>query len=426
MNNITRRGLLSTVTKFSTSVSVASQPTSAVSPLPSKVLNTPWTDKFVLLRPEDYTTMPMYRVLDLQGRILNSSQDPQLEPTTYLKMYKCMVLLNTMDRILYDAQRQGRISFYMTHYGEEANCVGSAAALHDSDWIFSQYREAGTLMYRGFDLEAFINQCYGNCEDKGKGRQMPIHYGSKKHKFVTLSSPLATQIPQAVGAAYALKRSGQGGCAIVYFGEGAASEGDTHAAFNFAATLQCPIIFYCRNNGYAISTPSKEQYAGDGIVARAEGYGIAAARVDGNDVLAVYNGTMAARQYAITENKPVILEAMTYRVSAHSTSDDSSAYRQTEEMQLWQQYNPIDRLRLFLEARNLWDSEQEQQFVAASKKQVLETFISSEKKLKPEWKEMFTDVYHEMPKHIAKQMEYMDNHLKTYKNNYPLKDFKQN
>ena len=144
-------------------------------------------------------------------------------------------------------------------------------------------------MWRGFPLEQFMNQCYGNSKDwgertafisitlllsLGKGKQMPVHYGSEEHNFVTISSPLTTQMPQAVGSAYAFKRDGSGRIVCVYFGDGAASEGDAHAAFNFAATLKCPVIFFCRNNGYAISTPTNEQYAGDGIAGKGPGYGL--------------------------------------------------------------------------------------------------------------------------------------------------------
>jgi len=180
-------------------------------------------------------------------------------------MYKDMVTLSVMDGIMYDAQRQGRISFYMTNYGEEASHIGSAAALHPEDMVFGQYREAGVLMYRGFTLDDFMNQLYGNVLDAGKGRQMPVHYGSAKLHFQTISSPLGTQIPQAVGAAYALKMAEKQNVTICYFGDGAASEGDCHAAMNMAATTESPVIFFCRNNGYAISTPTSEQYRGDGI-----------------------------------------------------------------------------------------------------------------------------------------------------------------
>ena len=158
-----------------------------------------------------------------------------------------------MDRILYDAQRQGRISFYMTNYGEEAAQIGSIAALRPDDLVYAQYREAGVIMYRGYSLQNVCDQCCGNADDIGKGRQMPVHYGSRDLNYVTISSPLTTQLPQAVGSAYAFKRAREDRVVIVYFGDGAASEGDAHAAFNFAATLRCPVVFFCRNNGFAIS-----------------------------------------------------------------------------------------------------------------------------------------------------------------------------
>nr|KAF6410586.1 hypothetical protein HJG63_009090 [Rousettus aegyptiacus] len=282
-----------------------------------------------------------------------------------------MTLLNTMDRILYDSQRQGRISFYMTNYGEEGTHVGSAAALDNTDLVFGQYREAGVLMYRDYPLEQFMAQCYGNVNDLSKGRQMPVHYGCRERHFVTISSPLATQIPQAVGAAYAAKRANANRIVICYFGEGAASEGDAHAGFNFAATLECPIIFFCRNNGYAISTPTSEQYRGDGIAARGPGYGILSIRVDGNDVFAVYNATKEARQRAVAENQPFLIEAMTYRIGHHSTSDDSSAYRSVDEVSYWdKQDHPILRLRHYMQSHGWWDDEQEKAWRKQSSKKV--------------------------------------------------------
>ncbi|KAJ2711596.1 hypothetical protein H4R19_003171, partial [Coemansia spiralis] len=198
--------------------------------------------------------IPTYQVMDTDGRVLDTANEPQVTKEEALTIYRNMLTLNAMDQVLYEAQRQGRISFYMTSFGEEA-LIGSAAALDAKDMVFGQYREAGVLLQRGFTLPQFMNQCYSNEKDLGKGRQMPIHYGTKALHFQTISSPLATQIPQAAGAAYALRREGNKQCAICYFGEGAASEGDFHAGLNMAATLGCPVIFYCRNNGYAISTP---------------------------------------------------------------------------------------------------------------------------------------------------------------------------
>lgn len=193
--------------------------------------------------------MDCYRVLDPAGNIIAGAEDPQIDKETALKVYKSMLLVNTMDTVMYDIQRQGRISFYMTSFGEEATHFGSALALTMEDVIFGQYREVGVLMWRGFTLDDIMNQCCSNQYDHGKGRQMPVHYGSKRLNFQTISSPLATQIPQAVGSAYyqkmvASKEGKTPNCTVVYFGEGAASEGDFHAAMNFASTLETPTIFF--------------------------------------------------------------------------------------------------------------------------------------------------------------------------------------
>jgi 2-oxoisovalerate dehydrogenase E1 component alpha subunit len=159
--------------------------------------NSVYTEKLEFLQQNKI--IPTYRVLDKNGKVILKDHDPQLPNDTLVKMYKDMVKLNRMDQVLYDAQRQGRISFYMTNYGEEASHIGSAAALTLDDVVFGQYREAGVLMYRGFTLDNFMNQCYGTDLDLGKGRQMPVHYGSKDLNFQTISSPLGTQLPQAAG-----------------------------------------------------------------------------------------------------------------------------------------------------------------------------------------------------------------------------------
>ncbi|XP_037727952.1 2-oxoisovalerate dehydrogenase subunit alpha, mitochondrial [Drosophila subpulchrella] len=388
----------------------------------------PFVSELKLIHPEDYAPIPIYRVMDSDGYIADESQDPQLSREVVEKMFRDMVLLNTMDKILYDAQRQGRISFYMTNFGEEASHIGSAAALEMRDLIYGQYREAGVLVWRGFRIDQFIDQCYGNVDDLGRGKQMPVHYGSRELNFVTISSPLSTQMPQAVGAAYAMKlRPENDACVVCYFGEGAASEGDAHAAFNFAATLGCPVILFCRNNGYAISTPSHEQYRGDGIAGRGPmGYGIATIRVDGTDVFAVYNAMKMAREYTLRENKPVVFEAMAYRVSHHSTSDDSTAYRPAEEIEVWNSVeHPISKLKRYMVHKGWFDETEETEFIKDVRKKVLKQISVSEKKLKPNWREMFEDVYAEMPDHLIKQQEELEKHIQAHREHYPLKDFKQ-
>ena len=266
---------------------------------------------------EHKSVIPTIQLLNSEGKFNTTKYHdiikPVLKKDVLEKVYKQMLTINIMDAILYDAQRQGRISFYMTSYGEEAANCGSAFALTNEDVVYAQYREQGVLLARGFTLEEFMNQCFSNAKDYGKGRQMPVHYGSKKLNFHTISSPLGTQIPQAAGAAYALKLAKKQAVCIAYFGDGAASEGDFHAALNMASTRDCPAIFFCRNNGFAISTSTKDQYRGDGIASRGLGYDIPTFRVDGNDFFSVYAVTKLAKEICLKEHRPVLIEAMTYR-----------------------------------------------------------------------------------------------------------------
>eukprot|EP00123_Amoebidium_parasiticum_P022571 comp9020_c0_seq1/m.4212 comp9020_c0_seq1/g.4212 ORF comp9020_c0_seq1/g.4212 comp9020_c0_seq1/m.4212 type:complete len:442 (-) comp9020_c0_seq1:731-2056(-) len=380
-----------------------------------------FTETMQFTDPSKTVPMEIYRVMDRHGKIFDPSQDPNLGEETILKMYHTMLELQAMDNVLYEAQRQGRISFYMTNYGEEGTQIGSAAALDLNDMIFGQYREAGVLLYRGFSVEQCMNQCYSNKLDFGKGRQMPVHYGSRELNFQTISSPLATQMPQATGAAYALKRQGKGHCVVCYFGDGAASEGDAHAAMNFAATLEAPVIFICRNNGYAISTPTKEQYRGDGIAARGPAYGMETIRVDGNDIFAVYNVTKEAHRRASTQHKPVLIEAMTYRIGHHSTSDDSSAYRSLQEVNYWdKEDHPISRLRGYMTDKGWWDDAKETAAKLAARKKILTEFAKAEKILKPSINEMFTDVFDDVPLHLQRQKKEMEEHIAKYPKEYAL------
>lgn len=212
---------------------------------------------------------------------------------------------------------------------------------------------------------------------------------------------------------------------VAYFGEGAASEGDFHAALNIAATRSCPVIFICRNNGYAISTPTLDQYRGDGIASRGVGYGIETIRVDGNDLWAVREVTKKARELALEDGgKPILIEAMTYRVSHHSTSDDSFAYRARVEVEDWKRRdNPISRLRKWMEAKKLWNEDKEQEARARVKKAVLRAFSAAEKEQKPPIKAMFEDVYEEMTSDLKQQMAELKSHLDKYPAEYELGEY---
>lgn len=387
--------------------------------------NMNYVGKMEVVDPDITESIPVYQVLDTKGMVADPKQDPNLGKDTMVNIYKQMVQLTTMDKILYESQRQGRISFYMTCTGEEATHFGTASALDSEDLVFGQYREQGVLMWRGFPLSSFMNQCYGNDNDLGRGRQMPVHYGSREHNFVTISSTLATQMPQASGAAYALKRMNRPNVVICYFGDGAASEGDAHSAFQFAATLECPVIFFCRNNGYAISTPTREQYRGDGIAGRGPAYGMPAIRVDGNDVLAIHNATKHARQIALEQSRPVMVEAMTYRVGHHSTSDDSSAYRSASEVKYWKEIDsPINRLRSYLEHKGWWNDEENEKWRKETLKNIMQAFEEAEACKKPPVRELFSDVYKNWTPRIKDQYDEMLAHVKKYPNEYPTSNYK--
>ncbi len=363
--------------------------------------------------------IPMLQILKPDGTLHENAQAPELDEKTAVKIHNTMEYIRVLDERMIAAQRQGRISFYLASTGEEAAAVGSAAALSDNDMIMSQYREQGALAYRGYTTSQFMNQMFSNQEDPNKGRQMPIHYGDKPLNFMTISSPLGTQIPQASGYAYGQKMAGNDAITICYFGEGAASEGDFHAGLNMAAVLKCPVIFFCRNNGYAISTPADEQFAGDGIASRGLGYGIKTIRVDGNDPLAVYAATKRAREIALEASCPVLIEAMTYRLAAHSTSDDPTGYRSREEEDKWRAKDPIQRMAKWLTNKGWYDEEANKKLIEKSRADVLAALKESEKIDVNPIEDIVEDVYDQVPWHLKEQLDNLKSHIKKYPKAYP-------
>lgn len=266
-----------------------------------------------------------------------------------LKLYRGMLLIRIIDERMLTLQRQGRISFYGEARGQEAAVVGTAAAFGPSDYVLPALREAGVALYRGLPLQSYIAQIYGNSNDLTKGRQMPCHPGNRASRYVTMSSCIATQLPHAVGIAMAAKIKHDPIVVAGYMGDGATSEGDFHVALNFAAVFRAPVVFICQNNQWAISTPVTGQTASPTMAHKAMGYGIPALRVDGNDVLACYAATKEAAAYARAGGGPIFVEALTYRVSAHSTSDDPSRYRDESVTAVWKnERDPLARFRHFL------------------------------------------------------------------------------
>ncbi|XP_042031933.1 2-oxoisovalerate dehydrogenase subunit alpha 1, mitochondrial-like [Salvia splendens] len=364
--------------------------------------------------------VPCYRLLDDDGFLISGTTFEQLDKETAVRMYEKMVSLQIMDTIFYEAQRQGRLSFYLTSTGEEAINIATAAALSPDDIILPQYREPGILLWRGFSMEEFASQCFGTKDGHGKGRQMPIHYGSKSHNFFTVSSPIATQLPQAAGVAYSLKMDGKEACAVAFTGDGGTSEGDFHAAMNFAAVMEAPVLFICRNNGWAISTPISQQFRSDGVVVKGQAYGIRSIRVDGNDALAVYSAIRAAREMVVHEQKPVLVEALTYRVGHHSTSDDSTKYRPVSEIEQWKSIgNPMTRFRNWVKANGWWTDEREIELRVAIRKQVLKAIQVAEKTQKPSLEDLFSDVYDKLPSNLQEQERSLRETINNYKQDFP-------
>jgi len=364
--------------------------------------------------------IPELRILHQDGTTYPDADLPDIDQVLATKIYQTLAFHRVLDERMVASQRQGRLSFYMTALGEEATSVGGAAALQPQDMIMMQYREQGALMFRGFSLKNFMNQLFSNAEDLGKGRQMPIHYGSKELNCMTVSSTLATQIPQATGYAYGQKLQGLDAVTICYFGEGAASEGDFHAGLNMAAVQEAPVIFFCRNNGYAISTPSDEQFKGNGIASRGVGYGIKTIRIDGNDILAVLKATQIARAYAVKESKPVLIEAMSYRLGAHSTSDDPSGYRTKEEEAKWQSHDPILRMKNWMLKQKWWDEAQETALFEKYREEVLAAVKVAEVIDKPHIDTMITDVYDVPSAQLQAQLDEVKAHVNKYPEAYPF------
>lgn len=322
-----------------------------------------------------------------------------------LKGYQTMFLTRHVDERMITLQRQGEISFALSSLGEECCAVATAAALDFHDWIYPQYREAGVMFWRGFSIQDYVHHMFCNGKDLTLGRQMPNHFGSRALNVVTVSSPIGTKIPHAAGCAFAMKLKKQKQIALCFFGEGAASEGDFHAGLNFAAVKKAPVIFFCRNNGFAISTPTSKQYASEGIAPRGIAYNMLTYRVDGNDFFAVHEVVSKSRNDCLEGKGPVLIEAMTYRLGAHSTSDDPTRYRTEEELIQWKKKDPLLRLKKYLESQNLWNLQEEEQL----QKKISETITHSIEVAKntppPPLKSMFEHVYFEMPETLKEQYE---------------------
>ena len=283
------------------------------------------------------------------------SGEGDLAPDQTMSAYRLMVLSRTTDERCLSLQRQGRIGFYAPLLGQEAAQVGCALALKADDWMFPAYRELAVALTRGASLKSIVDQLIGSAADLTKGRQMPNHFGFADQHFVTASSPIGTQITQAVGAAMAAQRRKDPIVTVAFFGDGATSSNDFHAGLNFAGVFRTPTIFFCQNNQWAISLPREKQTRSKTLAEKAEAYGFGGVVVDGTDLHAVYRAVASARERAVRGDGPTLIEAQVYRLGPHSTSDDPKRYRTDEEVALWKQRDPLARLRNELVTAGLLD-----------------------------------------------------------------------
>jgi pyruvate dehydrogenase E1 component alpha subunit len=345
----------------------------------------------------------LQRVLDDEGQVIHPEREPDIAAAELRRMLETMLTVRFLDERLLRLQRQGRIGFYLTAFGEEATHVGPAWALRPGDWIYSSYREIGAAFYRGYPLRTFLCQLFGNVEDPVKGRQMPVHHSARAQNFVSISSPVGTQIPQAVGTAMAARIAGKDDVALTYFGDGATSTGAFHVACNFAAVRKAACIFLCRNNGWAISSPKSVQTVTPTFAQKAIAYGMPGVLVDGNDVLALAAVTAEAVARGRRGEGPTLIEARTYRRGAHSSSDDPSVYRDPGEPREWEPHDPIARFRRYLLHKKVWKEEDDVRFRERIEGEFKHLLAEVEPLPPPAQATMFEDVFRDQPWHLREQ-----------------------
>jgi len=290
-------------------------------------------------------------ILDSDGK-LDAKLEPRLAPDDLKRLYRAMVLGRRLDERMIKLQRQGRIGTFAPIKGQEASQIGSVFTLGPKDWMVPSFRETAAMIWRGWPIEKILAFYAGRLE----GGQP----GPEQHDL-PVTIPVATQLPHAVGLAYAIQYRGDDAVVMAYFGDGATSEGDFHEAANFAGVWHGPVVFVCQNNQWAISVPLKKQTNSRTIAQKALAYGFPGIQVDGNDVLAVYAASREAVDRARAGGGPTLIECVTYRLGMHTTADDPTKYRADEEVKAWEQKDPLTRFRVYLEKKKLLDASVDEQ-----------------------------------------------------------------
>jgi len=324
-----------------------------------------------------------------------------------LALWQEMKRIRVLDTFLLQMQRQGRIGFYGPCQGQEAVPVAAALALTPLDWVVPALREGPLLLLRGLSLSRFFAQLLGNKFDNLKGRQMPSHASDRSLRCVSWSSCVGTQLPHAVGLAWATKHHREAHAVLAFLGDGATSTADFHSAMNFAGVFRLPVVFVCQNNQWAISTPVRQQTQSDGLAIKATAYGMPGVTVNGNDVAACFSVLDEALTRARAGQGPTLVECVTYRTGPHSSSDDPGAYQPAGEVRSWMQHDPIASLATQLREQgvctdpSIGNDRGEQSF----ERQIVRTFAQVEQEALMLRETLFDDVYAKLPWHLREQKE---------------------
>jgi pyruvate dehydrogenase E1 component alpha subunit len=343
-----------------------------------------------------YPQLEYLSILDEDGN-LDEDLAPDLDDEFLLEMHRVMLLSRRFDDRRLRWQRSGRIGTFAPVKGQEAAQIGAVAALEESDWFVPSFRETAAATWRGGSLVSFV--LYDAGFNEGGRVEADSHN-------LPISVPVASQIPHAVGLAYAIKHREVDEVVMVFFGEGATSQGDFHEGLNFAGVFDVPVVFVCQNNQWAISLPRDEQTASRSIAQKAAAYGFPGLQVDGNDMLASYTAAREAVDRARSGNGPTLLEMCTYRLSVHTTADDPSKYRSEEEEEEWSQRDPLPRFQKHLIARGLLDSDQVEKLESEIESQIDDVWNEAKQEMEvlaKDTEHMFEHVYAEMPRHLKAQ-----------------------
>ena len=350
---------------------------------------------------EDFNPLEgkMLQILNTDGTVA-SELEPKLDDSVLVQAYKTMVLARIADEKAVKLQRQGRLGAYPQCKGQEAAQIGPAMAMRKEDWFIWSFREMAGLLYHQVPL---LNQYL-----YWMGNEMGSHYPDDVRALPS-SVPVASQLSHAVGISYAAKLRGQDAVSVAFFGDGASSEGDFHEAANFAGVYQLPVVFVCENNQYAISYPRKLQTRSATLAQKAVSYGFPGILVDGNDILAMYAAAQEAVDRARSGQGPTLIEAYTYRLGDHTTSDDATRYRVESELAEWMQKDPLDRFNRYLEGKGLWNDDLEKAAVTEAQDLVEKAVSDAENYPRPTLEDVFRYTYAEMSPDLIEQMEKIRN-----------------